>query len=93
MRENTAQNNSEYGDFWLDFGKDMLFYETFLLNPFVPNAPFVYPLKTSENSKVFWCFQGVEKGYIGNEWVNIGPTKLTRKIWRHYLLILTFDHV
>ena len=32
--------------------------------PFVPNAPFLYPLKT------FWCFQGVEKGCIGNEWVN-----------------------
>ena len=27
-------------------------------NPFVPNAPFLYPLKTSENRKVFWCFQG-----------------------------------
>ena len=26
-----------------------------LLNPFVPNAPFLYPLKTSENL----CFQGV----------------------------------
>ena len=28
-------------------------------NPFVPNAPFLYP------------FQGVEKEYVGNEWVNI----------------------
>ena len=29
-------------------------------NPFiiVPNAPFLYPLKTLENHKVFWCFQG-----------------------------------
>ena len=33
------------------------------LNPFVPNAPFLY-------RKVFWCFQGVKKGCIGNEWVN-----------------------
>ena len=24
-----------------------------LLNPFVPNAPFLYPLKTSENPRVF----------------------------------------
>ena len=39
------------------------------VNPFVPNPPFLYPLKTSENRKVFWCFQGVEKGCIGNEWV------------------------
>ena len=30
-----------------------------LVNPFVRNAPFLYPLKTSENCKVFWCFQGV----------------------------------
>ena len=40
------------------------------VNPFVPNAPFVYPLKTSKKHKVFWCFQGVDKEYIGNEWVN-----------------------
>ena len=37
--------------------------------PFVPNAPFLYPLKTSENFKIFWCFQGVEKGFIGSRWV------------------------
>ena len=40
-----------------------------LLNPFVPNAAFLYPLKTLQNRKVFWCFQGVEKGCFGNEWV------------------------
>ena len=39
-------------------------------NPFVSNATFLYPLKTSENLTVFWCFQGVEKGCIGNSWVN-----------------------
>ena len=39
------------------------------INPFVPTAPFLYPLKTSEHFTFFWCFQGVEKGYIGNEWV------------------------
>ena len=22
-----------------------------------------------ENRKFFWCFQGVEKEYIGNEWI------------------------
>ena len=32
------------------------------INPFVSNAPFLY-------GKGFWCFQGVEKGCIGNEWV------------------------
>ena len=39
------------------------------LNPFVPNAPFMYPLKTSENRKGYWCLQGVQKGCIGNKWV------------------------
>ena len=39
-----------------------------LINPLVPNAAFLYPLKASENRKVF-CFQGVEKGCIGKKWV------------------------
>ena len=35
------------------------------LNAFVSNSPFLYPLKTLENLKVFWCFQEVEKGELG----------------------------
>ena len=31
-----------------------------MVNPFVPNAPFLYP------------FQGVEKEWIGNKWVKRG---------------------
>ena len=34
-----------------------------LVNPFVPNSPFLYSLRTSEKRKV-------EKGCIKNEWVN-----------------------
>ena len=41
------------------------------INPFVPNAPFLCHLKTLKNLTVFWCFQGIEKGCIGNEWVKI----------------------
>ena len=41
----------------------------YLINPFVPNPSFLYLLKTSENQKVLWCFQGVEKGCIENKWV------------------------
>ena len=37
------------------------------MNPFVSNTLFLYLLKASENRKDFWCFQEVEKGYIGNE--------------------------
>ena len=40
------------------------------INPFVPNAAFLYPLKALENHKVYWCFQGVEKGCTGIEQVN-----------------------
>ena len=39
------------------------------VNSFDPNAPFLYPLKTSENLQVF-CFQRLGKACIGNEWVN-----------------------
>ena len=42
------------------------------VNQFVSNATFLYPVKHQRTVKVFWCFQGVEKGYIGNKWVNIG---------------------
>ena len=39
--------------------------------PFVPNAPFLYSLKTSENRKDSWSLQGVEKVCVGNEWVKM----------------------
>ena len=42
-----------------------------MLNLFVPNAPFLYPQKTSENLTVLLCFQEVEKGCIGKELVNL----------------------
>lgn len=39
------------------------------VNLFVPNAPFPYPQKKSENLEVF-CFQGLEKMCIRNKWIN-----------------------
>ena len=33
-------------------------YVVLVCLPFVPNKPFLYRLKTSENLTVFWCFQG-----------------------------------
>ena len=56
--------------FLLEIIRKLFKLEYLYVNPFVPNAPFLYPLKTSENQKVLRCFQGVEKGCIGNEWVN-----------------------
>ena len=41
----------------------------YFINPFVPNAPFFYPLETWESRIFFWCFQGLEKGCIRYEWV------------------------
>ena len=32
--------------------------EDLCINSFVHNAPFLYPLKTSENLNVFWYFKG-----------------------------------
>ena len=42
--------------------------------------PFSTPLKTSEDLTIFWCSQGIEKGSIGNEWVNY-VNKLTKYFW------------
>ena len=50
-----------------------------VINPFVPNAPFLYPLKTSENCRVFWCFQLIEKGCTGNRWVKGFKLKVLAK--------------
>ena len=54
------------------------FYLSFkgLINPFFPNSPFLYPLKTSENRKVFY-FQGLEKECTGNKCVKIEILLLT----------------
>ena len=39
-------------------------------NPFVFNAPFLYPLKRSENREGFLIFSGGRERVIGNKWVN-----------------------
>ena len=51
------------------------FLNDFCLNAFVPNAPFFYPLKTSENVTVLWCFQGADKVCIGNKCVTVLVSK------------------
>ena len=40
-----------------------------MINHFGPSAPFLYPLNTLENRTVFWCFQGVQKGASGTNWL------------------------
>ena len=49
-------------------------FRYFKLNPFVTNALIPYPLKISENRKIFWCFQGEERACIGNKSVKFVVT-------------------
>ena len=57
-------------------------------NPFAPNAAFLYPLKT------FWWFKRVEKGCIGNKWINkIEDTKTILLVLIPYFRISTAHHV
>ena len=61
----------------------------FSLNPFVINATFLYPLKTSEKLTVFWCFQGLEKGCIGNEWAITNTRKKHVKYEQNHFFTIT----
>ena len=57
--------------------------------PFVPKALFPCHLKTSENLTVFWCFQGIENGCIGNKWVKVLKTSapIKKKVVKYALLL------
>ena len=59
----------------------------FTFNSFVPNASFLYPLKTSENLTVFRCFHVLEKGCIGNEWVS-ESNQLRRTFFKHFAALI-----
>ena len=64
------------------FSKCILFFPyQLLINPFVPNAPFLYLLKQ--------YFQGLEKECIGNEWVNIVSLRQIYGFSRHLSLTYT----
>ena len=60
-----------------------------VFNLFVPKVPFLYPLKTSQNLPVFWCFKGAEKECIGSEWVKIAPNKHTTSNQRRFDVDIT----
>ena len=59
-----------------------------VFNLFVPNAPFLFPLKALENHEVSWCFQGVEKGCIENKWVNVNVIQIPHIVLMFLLLTL-----
>ena len=54
------------------------------LNPSIPDAPFRYKLKRSGNQKIFSCFQGLEKGCIGNKEVNKDKHKFYVRIFLRF---------
>ena len=54
----------------------------FMISPFVPNASFLYPLKRSENLKISWFFQVVEKGSIVKFFLKKYITLFTKNL--HY---------
>ena len=53
-----------------------------IFNPFASSAPFPYPLKTSENFTVFWCFWGGRERVHWDKWV-----KQKTKISEHEIKI------
>ena len=54
----------------MDWSRVILFQQ--FINPLQPGLAFLHPLKTSENLKVFWCFQGVWKSNAGRSWIKWG---------------------
>ena len=38
-----------------------------VFNPFIPNTPFIYPLKTSENRKFSHAFRWYRKDILGTK--------------------------
>ena len=59
------------------------------LNPFIPNAPFLYPLKTSDNRKVYWYFPGVGKGVLGTN----GLIQLFKAVCNNAILLKNANDV
>ena len=53
----------------------------FIFNIFVSSAPFLYLLKTSENHRVFWCFQGERKDAMGTNGLKIYLANIYKTIF------------
>ena len=51
------------GKKWVDYDKNTVLTQLF------PMHPFSTRWKHQKTLQVFWCFQSVEKGCIGNNWV------------------------
>ena len=51
-------------------------FDSILLNPFVPNSPFLYSPPTPQNLRFSGVFRGYKKGALGTNGLNIGEVSL-----------------
>ena len=56
------------------FGEILLFYA--YVNTFVPNVPFLYPLKTLETIRFSDVFRGYRKGALGTNGLRLGSATI-----------------
>lgn len=63
--------------------------------PFVRNIPSLYPLKTLEHRKVFWCFQGVKKDALKTNGLNTIMLSFFSNQWSTEIrpLLYLFKHI
>ena len=66
---------------WMSDGSAESFTNGRAFNPFQSSVALLYPLKTSENLKVFWCFQGVKQCNTGLKWVNLWYLSVNGSEW------------
>ena len=66
---------------WMSDGFAESFTNGRAFNPFQSSVALLYPLKTSENLKVFWCFQGVKQCNTGLKWVNLWYLSVNGSEW------------
>ena len=90
-----------YGVFWISQARCKRGYR---IHPFVCITLFFWPLKTLENCKVFWFFQGVGKVCSYDRWVLSEGHKNYFKNWclmnsqptflfLNYLNLMNHDHI
>ena len=59
-------------------GKTILWVQSVSCQPIRPQGTISIPPENISFLTVFWCFQGVEEGCIGNEWVNKDSNRAMR---------------
>ena len=76
--------------FWSGFTSFIILLLLTILTHLFPKNPFSTPWK--QNCRVFWCFHGVEKGCIGNKWVNHRLPRCAQILMLFDLIYTRFSH-